>query len=58
MFFKQKSEPFRLTNLLKFREKKEYIEWDKYKAKIDFLDDFWWQQKIRKRNITPWIYKL
>jgi hypothetical protein len=32
--------------------KRKYIDWDKYKAKVDFLDEFNWQQRIRKRNIS------
>ena len=28
------------------------MDWDKYKAKIDFLDEFWWQQKVRRRNAS------
>ena len=27
------------------------MEWDDYKDKIDFLEEFWWQQSVRRRNI-------
>ena len=29
---------------------KGYIDWSEYKAKIDFTNDFFWQQAIRKSN--------
>jgi hypothetical protein len=31
--------------------KTKYMEWDDYKKKIDFLDVFWWQQSVRKKNL-------
>ena len=31
--------------------KTNYMEWDDYKKKIDFLDVFWWQQGVRRRNL-------
>ena len=27
------------------------MDWEDYKAKIDFLDDFYWQQSVRKESI-------
>lgn len=29
----------------------DYVEWDEYKAKIGFLDEFYWQQNTRKQTI-------
>lgn len=34
-----------------FWKKTKYMEWKDYKAKIDFLDIFWWQQSVRRKNI-------
>jgi len=34
-----------------FFRKINYIEWDEYKAKIDFVDQFYWQQGVRRANI-------
>jgi len=31
--------------------KKKYLNWEDYKARIDFLDIHYWQQKVRKENI-------
>ncbi|NQV08866.1 hypothetical protein HQ529_03380 [Candidatus Woesearchaeota archaeon] len=28
-----------------------YINWEDYKAKISFLDEFNWQQSVRKENM-------
>jgi hypothetical protein len=30
---------------------RDYVEWNDYKNKIDFLDTFNWQQSVRKQNI-------
>ncbi len=27
------------------------MDWEDYKEKIDFLDDFYWQQSVRKQSI-------
>ena len=27
------------------------MEWQDYKKKIDFLDEFWWRQKVRKQSL-------
>lgn len=37
---------FKLFNL-----KKNFVEWKKYKAKIELIDDFWWRQNIRKQSL-------
>ncbi|MEK6948982.1 MAG: hypothetical protein AABX34_02080 [Nanoarchaeota archaeon] len=29
--------------------KKEFMSWEDYKAKIDILEDFYWQQRVRKQ---------
>ena len=34
-----------------FFKKKEYMEWEDYKAKVDFTDQFYWQQGVRQANI-------
>lgn len=28
-----------------------FMDWEDYKEKIDFLDDFYWQQSVRKQSI-------
>lgn len=35
----------------KFGKKEEYVSWDHYKQRIDFIDDYEWQQSVRKRNL-------
>lgn len=34
-----------------FFKKTTYLEWDNYKKKVDFLDLFYWQQSVRKKNV-------
>ena len=29
----------------------EYMEWDEYKARKDFIEDFVWQQNCRKQHL-------
>jgi hypothetical protein len=31
--------------------RKNFMDWEDYKEKIDFLDDFYWQQSVRKQSI-------
>jgi len=31
--------------------RQEYVNWDDYKAKMNFIDEFNWQQSVRKENI-------
>ena len=31
---------------------RKFIEWDDYKERIDFLEDFYWQQSTRKQSIS------
>ncbi len=31
--------------------KKNFIEWEDYKKKIDFIEDFYWQQSVRKQSV-------
>ena len=50
--FNKKNKLFKQINQLRFIKKTKYVGWDKYKAKIDFLDEFYWKQKIRKQNIS------
>jgi len=28
-----------------------FMEWEDYKSKISFMDDFCWQQSVRRENI-------
>ncbi len=35
-----------------FKKRTEFTEWDTYKEKIDFLDDFSFQQSVREKNIS------
>ena len=34
-----------------FGLKPYYMEWEDYKARIDFIEDFYWQQNTRKQSI-------
>jgi len=34
-----------------FRRKQEFLEWDDYQSKIEFLSGFNFQQDTRKQNI-------
>ncbi len=36
--------------------KKKYLDWESYKNRIDFLDTFFWQQKIRNENIKRIVF--
>ncbi len=27
------------------------MEWEDYKARIEFIEDFYWQQSVRKQSI-------
>jgi hypothetical protein len=31
--------------------KRKFMDWEDYKAKIDFMEDFYWQQSVRKQSI-------
>jgi hypothetical protein len=31
--------------------KKNFIEWKDYKKKIDFIENFYWQQSVRKESL-------
>jgi len=33
------------------RSKANYMGWEEYKAKIDFLEMFLWQQSVRRANL-------
>ncbi len=33
------------------RDEEDYLEWVDYKSKINFLDTFKWQQRLRSQNI-------
>lgn len=37
-----------LKNLFK---RKQYLGWNAYVNKINFIDDFYWQQSVRRQNI-------
>lgn len=34
-----------------FKKKNEYVEWDFYKKRVDFLDDFYFRQGVRNGNL-------
>ena len=34
-----------------FRKRENYMRWKDFKARIDFLDTFLWQQDTRKNNL-------
>ena len=31
--------------------KRDFMEWQEYKKKIDIIDDFYWRQNIIKQNL-------
>ncbi len=31
--------------------KNKYLDWNTYKNRVDFIDLFYWQQKVRRENI-------
>jgi len=31
--------------------RKGFMEWEEYKKKIDFMDNFYFQQQVRRENI-------
>jgi len=35
---------------IKLLRKPEYVGWNAYKRKIDFLSEFWFQQDVRAHN--------
>gem|GEM_PF-2668657 len=38
-------------SILKKIFNRTFMEWDEYKAKIDFLEYFYWQQGVHKQSI-------
>lgn len=34
-----------------YKQESNYLEWDDYKSKINFLDTFRWQQSVRRQSI-------
>ena len=40
-----------MWNWLRRLIKPKYMGWDSYKAKVDFVDMFYWQQDVRKENL-------
>jgi len=40
-----------MINLIKRLFNNNYVSWNNYKNKIDFLDEFNFQQQVRKENI-------
>ncbi len=35
-----------------FKKKVNYVEWNAYKKKINFMDTFYWQQKVRREHLV------
>ena len=35
----------------RLKMKKNFMDWNEYKDKIDFMDTFYWQQSVRRRNV-------
>lgn len=31
--------------------KTNYMDWDEYEKRINFLDNYYWQQSVRKTNL-------
>lgn len=40
-----------MHNHLKKYFKKEYMDWQEYEKRINFIDQYYWQQSIRQKNI-------
>ena len=40
-----------MMNKIKQLFQRKYLDWDEYKAKIDFIDDYNFQQDCRKRMV-------
>ncbi|MHA1410718.1 MAG: hypothetical protein ACTSQY_10510 [Candidatus Odinarchaeia archaeon] len=40
-----------LKTIFALFQKNKYMEWNEYKKRIDFIDDFSFQQKVRNENI-------
>ena len=38
-------------NILKRIFNKNFMEWNEYKAKVDFLEFFYWQQGVHRQSI-------
>jgi len=32
--------------------KKEFLSWTDYKARMDFIEEFYWRQKVRRQEVT------
>lgn len=35
-----------------FWKKRDYMDWNTYSKKIEFMDDFQFQQQVRKQNVN------
>ena len=31
--------------------KRDFMEWEEYKKRVDTIDDFWWRQSVRKQSL-------
>ncbi|MDD5086738.1 MAG: hypothetical protein PHV16_03205 [Candidatus Nanoarchaeia archaeon] len=38
-------------NILKRIFNKNFMEWNEYKSRVDFLEYFYWQQGVHKQSI-------
>lgn len=34
-----------------FVKRVEFVEWDVYKERVDFIDSFFWQQSVRRQSV-------
>ncbi|MCF7871908.1 hypothetical protein K9L97_02635 [Candidatus Woesearchaeota archaeon] len=39
-----------LKNLINIFDKREYMSWQEYHEKMIFLENFYWQQTVRKKS--------
>jgi len=40
-----------LNAITNFFEKREYISWQTYYEKMRFMENFYWQQNVRKKSV-------
>ncbi len=40
-----------LKKIEKYFQKDKFMDWEEYEKRVNFLDHFYWQQSIRKRNV-------
>ncbi|MCF7865904.1 hypothetical protein K9L67_04120 [Candidatus Woesearchaeota archaeon] len=44
-----------LKTIMNLFDKKEYMAWQEYNEKMQFMENFYWQQNIRKKSLKNTI---